>query len=123
MSRDGIVLSPETRTNAGVDHFLAFGEPHQFTTEGERVMVLMTSGNPGITWTVVAMQPTTFPQSPPRGKLPSIHSRTRDMAAIIHQLSSTEAEQEEWRLRLDMAAVFRVAARLGWNEQSATIIP
>ena len=39
------------------------------------------------------------------------------MAAIIHQLSSTEAEQEEWRLRLDMAAVFRVAARLGWNEQ------
>ena len=45
------------------------------------------------------------------------------MAAIIHQLSSTEAEQEEWRLRLDMAAVFRVAARLGWNEQSATIIP
>jgi ribulose-5-phosphate 4-epimerase/fuculose-1-phosphate aldolase len=39
------------------------------------------------------------------------------MAAILHALSSTEAEQEEWRLRCDMAAVFRVAARLGWNEQ------
>ena len=39
------------------------------------------------------------------------------MVAILHALSSTDAEQEEWRLRCDMAAVFRVAARLGWNEQ------
>lgn len=28
-----------------------------------------------------------------------------------------EAGQAEWQMRCDMAAVFRVAARLGWNEQ------
>jgi ribulose-5-phosphate 4-epimerase/fuculose-1-phosphate aldolase len=39
------------------------------------------------------------------------------MTAILRQLSASEAEAAEWRLRLDMAAVFRVAARLGWNEQ------
>lgn len=39
------------------------------------------------------------------------------MAAILQSLSSTDAEAEEWRLRCDMAAVFRVSARLGWNEQ------
>jgi len=39
------------------------------------------------------------------------------MAARMEELSSTDAEAEEWRLRCDMAAVFRVAARLGWNEQ------
>lgn len=39
------------------------------------------------------------------------------MSAVLQSLSSTESEQEEWRLRCDMAAVFRVAARLGWNEQ------
>ncbi len=39
------------------------------------------------------------------------------MVAIVRSLSSTDAEQEEWRLRCDMAAVFRVGARLGWNEQ------
>src|SRR6185437_11218175 len=32
-------------------------------------------------------------------------------------LSATEAEEMEWQLRCDMAAVFRVAARQGWNEQ------
>lgn len=39
------------------------------------------------------------------------------MTAVVSRLTSTEEEQEEWRLRCDMAAVFRVAARLGWNEQ------
>lgn len=37
------------------------------------------------------------------------------MTAILREATMTDAE--EWRLRVDMAAVFRVAARLGWNEQ------
>jgi ribulose-5-phosphate 4-epimerase/fuculose-1-phosphate aldolase len=39
------------------------------------------------------------------------------MSAIVNSLSSTEADAEEWRLRCDMAAVFRVCARHNWNEQ------
>lgn len=39
------------------------------------------------------------------------------MSAVLKSLSSTDAEAEEWRIRCDMAAVFRVSARLGWNEQ------
>ena len=39
------------------------------------------------------------------------------MAAIVRQLGRTEDEIAEWELRCDMAAVFRVAARLDWNEQ------
>ena len=39
------------------------------------------------------------------------------MAADISDSSLTAAQQDEQELRRDMAAVFRVAARLGWNEQ------
>jgi ribulose-5-phosphate 4-epimerase/fuculose-1-phosphate aldolase len=39
------------------------------------------------------------------------------MSVPITSLTDSAAEAEEWRLRCDMAAVFRVAARLGWNEQ------
>jgi ribulose-5-phosphate 4-epimerase/fuculose-1-phosphate aldolase len=39
------------------------------------------------------------------------------MSAIVRQLTDSDAEAEEWRLRCDMAAVFRIAARHGWNEQ------
>ena len=34
------------------------------------------------------------------------------MVAVVHTLTSSDTEAEEWRLRCDMAAVFRVAARL-----------
>ena len=37
------------------------------------------------------------------------------MDAIVP--SPSEAEAEEWRLRCDMAAVFRICARFNWNEQ------
>ncbi|HZF76829.1 MAG TPA: class II aldolase/adducin family protein [Acetobacteraceae bacterium] len=39
------------------------------------------------------------------------------MSAIIEARSSSAGEEREWALRRDMAAVFRVAAREGWNEQ------
>ena len=39
------------------------------------------------------------------------------MSAIIEARSNSAAEEREWELRRDMAAVFRVAARQGWNEQ------
>ncbi|MDR3529334.1 MAG: class II aldolase/adducin family protein [Rhodopila sp.] len=39
------------------------------------------------------------------------------MVAVVRSLSSSAMQEEEWRLRCDMAAVFRVAARLRWNEQ------
>ena len=39
------------------------------------------------------------------------------MAAVIREVSNAKAEDTEWQLRCDMAAVFRVCARLGWNEQ------
>src|SRR4051794_7426227 len=42
---------------------------------------------------------------------------SRIVAAVVRTLTSSETEAEEWRLRCDMAAVFRIAARLGWNEQ------
>ena len=39
------------------------------------------------------------------------------MSAILRNLTSSDAEAAEWQMRCDMAAVFRVSARLGWNEQ------
>jgi ribulose-5-phosphate 4-epimerase/fuculose-1-phosphate aldolase len=39
------------------------------------------------------------------------------MAAVVETLTNSRAEERELELRRDMAAVFRVAAREGWNEQ------
>jgi ribulose-5-phosphate 4-epimerase/fuculose-1-phosphate aldolase len=39
------------------------------------------------------------------------------MATVIHERSNSKADDTEWQLRCDMAAVFRIGARLDWNEQ------
>jgi ribulose-5-phosphate 4-epimerase/fuculose-1-phosphate aldolase len=39
------------------------------------------------------------------------------MTAVLRELSRSNSEEAEWKLRCDMAAVFRACARLGWNEQ------
>ena len=38
------------------------------------------------------------------------------MAHVVESLTNSRAEDREWALRCDMAAVFRIGARLGWNE-------
>jgi putative proteasome-type protease len=49
----GLVFLSDSRTNAGVDHINTFRKMHVFETTGERVLVLMTSGNLSISQSVV----------------------------------------------------------------------
>lgn len=51
--RAGLVLLSDTRTNAGVDNISRFRKMFVFEEPGERVVVLMTAGNLGITQGVI----------------------------------------------------------------------
>jgi putative proteasome-type protease len=51
--RDGLLLVSDTRTNAGVDNVSTFSKMHVVESPGERVLVLLTAGNLGITQSVV----------------------------------------------------------------------
>lgn len=54
MSLDaGLVFLSDSRTNAGVDHINSFRKTHVFEKPGERLLVLMTSGNLSISQSVV----------------------------------------------------------------------
>jgi putative proteasome-type protease len=43
--KDGLVMLSDTRTNAGVDNIATFGKMHVFEKPGERVIVMLASGN------------------------------------------------------------------------------
>ncbi len=51
----GIVFASDTRTNAGVDHVSTFSKMNVFEVPGERVVVVLSSGNLGITQSVVSL--------------------------------------------------------------------
>lgn len=49
----GLVLASDSRTNAGVDHIATFRKLTVFETPGERLIVLLSSGNLAVTQSVV----------------------------------------------------------------------
>ncbi len=52
---DGLVFLSDTRTNAGVDNISTFSKMHVFEVAGERLLVLLTAGNLGMTQTIVSL--------------------------------------------------------------------
>lgn len=51
----GIVFAADTRTNAGVDNISQYRKLHYWRRTGERVLVLLTSGNLAVTQSVVSL--------------------------------------------------------------------
>src|SRR5438105_8045617 len=52
--RDGLVMIADTRTNAGLDNVSTFRKLHVFGVPGERVLALASSGNLGLSQSVVS---------------------------------------------------------------------
>jgi len=52
---EGLLFASDSRTNAGVDHVSTFSKMTVLETPGERVLVLLNSGNLATTQTVVSM--------------------------------------------------------------------
>lgn len=50
----GLVMASDSRTNAGVDHVATFPKMSIFSKPGERVLVLLTSGNLAISQAVIS---------------------------------------------------------------------
>lgn len=51
----GMVFASDSRTNAGVDHISSFRKMHIFAGEGERVVVILSSGNLSITQSTISL--------------------------------------------------------------------
>ncbi|MYK13354.1 MAG: peptidase, partial [Rhodospirillaceae bacterium] len=52
---DGLVLASDSRTNAGVDRVSTFRKMFAFDRPGDRLFVLLTSGNLSVTQSVVSI--------------------------------------------------------------------
>ncbi len=53
--RDGLVLTSDSRTNAGVDHIASFRKLHVLEIPGERVLFIQSAGNLATTQSVISL--------------------------------------------------------------------
>jgi len=84
----GIVFASYSRTNAGVDNISRFEKMHVFCTPGERLVVVLSSGNLSITQTTLN-QLQRDARSNPAG--PSIET-TRSMLDVVELVGSNLRE-------------------------------
>ena len=50
-----MVFASDSRTNAGVDHVSSYRKMHTFASEGERVIVILMSGNLSVTQSTISL--------------------------------------------------------------------
>ncbi|OZI31993.1 peptidase [Bordetella genomosp. 10] len=91
--RDGLVFLSDSRTNAGVDQISVFRKLTVFERPGERVMVLMTSGNLAVSQAVVnllSMPDSEHPASIWRAA--NMFEATRLVGEAVRQVHKRDAE-------------------------------
>jgi putative proteasome-type protease len=89
----GLVFLADSRTNAGVDQISVFRKLNVFERPGERVMVLMTSGNLAISQSVVTMLSMLDSADPASiWNAPNMFEATRIVGEAIREVHRRDAE-------------------------------
>jgi len=55
LTQSGIVMAADSRTNAGVDYISSHQKLHDFSIEGDRVLLMCSSGNLSITQSIIKL--------------------------------------------------------------------
>jgi putative proteasome-type protease len=55
LTREGLVMMADTRTNAGLDNISTFRKLHRFQREGDKVMIIASAGNLALTQSVLSL--------------------------------------------------------------------
>ena len=96
MSLDaGMVFLSDSRTNAGVDHINTFRKMSIFQRPGERVLVLMSSGNLAITQQLVSMLRESMAAQDGRESLwsvPNMFEAARNVGETLREVHRRDAD-------------------------------
>src|SRR6267378_8350250 len=87
----GMVFMSDSRTNAGVDQIGTFRKMTVFERPGERVMVLMTSGNLGISQSVRQVLMENIGDGASVWNAPSMYDAVAVVGAAVRQVYERDA--------------------------------
>lgn len=89
----GLVFLSDSRTNAGVDHINTFRKMTRFERRGDRVMVMMTSGNLSIAQSVVSILRERLGSTEEENlhTLPNMFEAARHIGSIVRQVHERDA--------------------------------
>jgi putative proteasome-type protease len=90
MTRSGLVLASDSRTNAGYDQVNICRKMHTFVQEGERVFVLLTSGSLSCTQSIVTQLRRDFDKGEGLAKATSLYDAARVVGNEVRRVSEVD---------------------------------
>lgn len=113
--QEGLVFLSDSRTNAGVDQINTFRKMSVFEQPGERVLVLMGSGNLAITQTLVSMLREAIGAGDGRRSLmnaPNLFEAARHVGDLLREVHRYDAEALK-AFSIEFNACFILGGQIG----------
>jgi putative proteasome-type protease len=105
MTRQGLVLASDSRTNAGYDQVNVCRKMHFFEKAGERAFVVLTSGSLSLTQSVITLLRRDFDAGAGLAAAPSLYDAARVIGEQVRRVSALDRaalEQDEYRFNIHL---------------------
>lgn len=105
MTREGLVLASDSRTNAGYDQVNVCRKMHTFVQPGERVFVVLTSGSLSLTQSVITLLRRDFDLGRGLAAAPTLYDATRVIGETVRRVSELDRaalERDDYRFNIHL---------------------
>src|SRR5271154_6998410 len=90
MTREGLVMASDSRTNAGFDDLNVVRKMHTFVQPGERVFVILSSGSLSLSQSVLNLIRASFDAGEGLAQAKSMYEAAREVGQAIRQISDLD---------------------------------
>jgi len=105
MTREGLVMASDSRTNAGYDQVNVCRKMHSFVLPGERAFVLLTSGSLSLTQSTITLMQDDFQQGRGLAQAESMYAAARVVGDAVRRVSDLDRaalERDEYNFNIHL---------------------
>src|SRR6266542_4189084 len=105
VTKFGLIMASDSRTNAGYDQVNTTRKMHTFATPGERVFVILTSGSLSLTQSVITLLKRDFDEGEGLAKAPSMYDAARvvgEQVRTVAQVDRAALEQDDYKFNVHL---------------------
>lgn len=105
MTREGLVMASDSRSNAGYDQVNVCRKMHTFVLPGERAFVLLTSGSLSLTQSTITLIQDDFQQGRGLAQVDSMYSAARIVGDAVRRVSDLDRaalERDEYKFNIHL---------------------
>src|SRR4051812_17636625 len=105
VTRAGLVMASDSRTNAGYDQVNTCRKMYTFVTPGEQAFVLLASGNLSLTQSVITLLRRDFDSGYGLAKAPSLYDAARVIGETIRKVDAQDRpalERDEFKFNVNI---------------------